>query len=44
VVDYLQLMQAPESSENRATEISGITRSLKGLAKELGVPVIAPRS
>jgi len=41
VVDYLQLMQAPESSENRATEISGITRSLKGLAKELGVPVIA---
>jgi len=41
VVDYLQLMQAPESSENRATEISGITRSLKGLAKELNVPVIA---
>ena len=41
VVDYLQLMQAPESSENRATEISGITRSLKGLAKELGVPVVA---
>ena len=41
VIDYLQLMQAPESSENRATEISGITRSLKGLAKELGVPVVA---
>ena len=41
VVDYLQLMEAPESSENRATEISGITRSLKGLAKELSVPVIA---
>jgi len=41
VIDYLQLMQAPESSENRATEISGITRSLKGLAKELSVPVIA---
>ncbi len=41
VVDYLQLMQAPESGENRATEISGITRSLKGLAKELGVPLIA---
>ncbi len=41
VVDSLQLMQAPESSENRATEISGITRSLKGLAKELSVPVIA---
>ncbi len=44
VVDYLQLMQAPESSENRATEISGITRSLKGLAKELGVPVWRSRS
>jgi replicative DNA helicase len=41
VVDYLQLMQSPESSENRATEISGITRSLKGLAKELNVPLIA---
>jgi replicative DNA helicase len=41
VVDYLQLMQSPESSENRATEISSITRSLKGLAKELSVPVIA---
>ena len=41
VVDYLQLMEAPESGENRATEISGITRSLKGLAKELGVPVVA---
>jgi len=41
VVDYLQLMQAPGSSENRATEISGITRSLKGLAKELSVPVMA---
>ena len=41
VVDYLQLMQSPEASENRATEISNITRSLKGLAKELNVPVIA---
>jgi len=41
VVDYLQLMQAPESSENRATEISGITRALKGLAKELNVPIMA---
>jgi len=41
VVDYLQLMEAPESGENRATEISSITRSLKGLAKELSVPVIA---
>ena len=41
VVDYLQLMQSPEAGENRATEISNITRSLKGLAKELSVPVIA---
>jgi replicative DNA helicase len=41
VVDYLQLMQASESNENRATEISGITRSLKILAKELNVPVVA---
>lgn len=41
VVDYLQLMQSPEASENRATEISNITRSLKGLAKELNVPVVA---
>jgi replicative DNA helicase len=41
VVDYLQLMQAPESGENRATEISAISRSLKALAKELRVPVVA---
>jgi replicative DNA helicase len=41
VVDYLQLMQAQEAGENRATEISAITRSLKNLAKELDVPVIA---
>ena len=41
VVDYLQLMAVPGNSENRATEISEISRSLKGLAKELGVPVIA---
>ena len=41
VVDYLQLMQSPEAGENRATEISNITRSLKGLAKELSVPVVA---
>ena len=42
IVDYLQLMQAGESgSENRATEISAITRALKGLAKELDVPLIA---
>ncbi|MCD9032919.1 replicative DNA helicase [Luteimonas sp. Y-2-2-4F] len=41
VIDYLQLMQVPGNNENRATEISEISRSLKGLAKELNVPVIA---
>ena len=41
VVDYLQLMQAVAQGENRATEISEISRSLKALAKELQVPVIA---
>lgn len=41
VIDYLQLMQVPGSSENRATEISVISRSLKALAKELQVPVVA---
>jgi replicative DNA helicase len=41
VIDYLQLMQAPGEGENRATEISAISRSLKSLAKELGVPVVA---
>lgn len=41
VVDYLQLMQVPGSTENRATEISEISRGLKALAKELKVPVIA---
>lgn len=41
VVDYLQLMQVPGSSENRTNEISEISRSLKALAKELNVPVIA---
>ena len=41
VVDYLQLMQLSGSSENRATEISEISRGLKALAKELNVPVIA---
>jgi replicative DNA helicase len=43
VIDYIQLMSSPagRSSENRATEISEISRSLKSLAKELHVPVIA---
>jgi replicative DNA helicase len=41
VVDYLQLIQGPASSESRQQEISQISRSLKMLAKELGVPVIA---
>ena len=41
VVDYLQLMAVPETRENRATEIAEISRSLKALAKELNVPVIA---
>ena len=41
VVDYLQLMQLPMSTENRVNQISEISRSLKSLAKELSVPVIA---
>ncbi len=41
VIDYLQLMQVAGNKENRATEISEISRSLKALAKELRVPVIA---
>jgi replicative DNA helicase len=41
VVDYLQLMSSSSMGENRATEISEISRSLKQLAKELQVPVIA---
>ena len=41
VIDYLQLMSVPGSQENRATEISEISRSLKALAKELTVPIIA---
>jgi len=43
VVDYLQLMAGTSgrASENRATEISEISRSLKSLAKELNVPVVA---
>jgi replicative DNA helicase len=41
IVDYLQLMQGSQASDNRAAEISEISRSLKGLAKELGCPVVA---
>jgi len=41
VVDYLQLMQGPASAENRQQEISTISRSLKSLARELRVPVVA---
>ena len=40
MVDYLQLMRGNTSDENRTTEISNITRALKGLAKELNVPII----
>ncbi|MDA8092495.1 MAG: replicative DNA helicase [Betaproteobacteria bacterium] len=41
VIDYLQLMSASSQGENRATEISEISRALKALAKELDCPVIA---
>ena len=41
VVDYLQLMRSPMYAENRVQEISDISRSLKALARELEVPVIA---
>jgi len=41
IVDYLQLARASERSENRQQEISSISRSLKTLAKELNIPVIA---
>ncbi len=41
IIDYLQLMHIPGTSENRATEISEISRSLKAMAKELKVPVVA---
>lgn len=40
-MDYLQLMQSPSSGDNRVNQISDISRSLKALAKELEVPVIA---
>jgi len=41
VIDYIQLMAASTQGENRATEISEISRSLKAMAKELDVPVLA---
>ena len=41
VVDYLQLMQGPKGVESRQQEISVISRSLKALAKELSIPVVA---
>lgn len=41
LIDYMQLMSASSAGENRATEISEISRSLKGLAKELNCPLIA---
>lgn len=41
VVDYIQLMQVPNNRENRTNEVSEISRSLKALAKELKLPIIA---
>ena len=41
VIDYLQLMSSTRSGENRATEISEVSRSIKALAKELQVPILA---
>ena len=41
VVDYLQLMRSPDKSDFREQEVSDISRSLKAIAKELNVPVIA---
>ena len=41
IIDYLQLMQGRGSSENRQQEISEISRSIKALARELRVPVVA---
>ena len=41
IIDYLQLMQGPANAESREREISHISRSLKALAKELNIPIIA---
>ena len=41
MIDYLQLMQVPGLSENRTAEISEISRSLKGIAKEFNCPVVS---
>ena len=41
IIDYLQLMQGPAKAESREREISHISRSLKALAKELNIPVLA---
>ena len=41
MIDYLQLMRAPQFSDNRTLEIAEISRSLKALAKELEIPVVA---
>ncbi|MFM8454627.1 MAG: replicative DNA helicase [Gammaproteobacteria bacterium] len=41
VIDYLQLMRSPGHADNRTAEISEISRSLKGLARELDIPIIA---
>ncbi|MFT5372655.1 MAG: replicative DNA helicase, partial [Lysobacterales bacterium] len=41
IVDYIQLMSVPGTRENRATEIAEISRSMKAIAKELNVPVVA---
>jgi len=41
IVDYLQLMRSPDYADNRVQEISDISRSLKALARELEIPVIA---
>ena len=41
VIDYIQLIASPQYNENRANELGSITRLIKGMAKDLNVPVIA---